>query len=108
MRTIWYFGTFLCVNCGQFWYCGTPSGVNADNFGILALFQALIAYNFGICNTLGQNKHHPGLESMTSGITFLYSTNCATNSPKNLYIKRDVRQETCDRRRETGDLRQET
>ena len=35
----------------------------AENFGILALFQALIADNFGIFNTLGKNKHHPGLEA---------------------------------------------
>ena len=41
----------------------------AENFGISALLQALIADYFGIFNTLGKNKHHPGLEPMTSGIT---------------------------------------
>ena len=34
-----------------------------ENFGIMAFFQALIADNFGIFNTLGKNKHHPGLEA---------------------------------------------
>ena len=37
----------------------------AENFCILALFQVLIAKHFGtvhIFNTLGKNKHHPGLE----------------------------------------------
>ena len=50
-----------------------------DNFGILALFQLVVEDNFGILNTLWKNKHHPGLESMTSGINSRYSTNCATN-----------------------------
>ena len=45
--------------------------LNAENVGILTLFQALIADNFGIFNRLGENKDHPGLESMTSG----YATN---------------------------------
>ena len=63
-----------------------------DNFGILAYVQALIANNFdisaniqeliaddfGIFNTLGRNKHHPGLELQTFGITschiFKYET----------------------------------
>ena len=35
----------------------------AENVGILALFQALIEENFGIFNTLGKNKHLPGLET---------------------------------------------
>ena len=47
----------------------------AENLDILALFQALIEDNFGIFNTIGKNKHHPGFEPMTSGITFHYSTN---------------------------------
>ena len=50
-----------------------------DNFGILALFQLVVDDNFGILNTLWKKKHHPGLESMTSGINSRYSTNCATN-----------------------------
>ena len=52
----------------------------AENVGILALFQALIEENFGIFNTLGKNKHLPGLETMTSGITSHCSTHCASNS----------------------------
>ena len=51
----------------------------AENFGILALFQALIVDNFCIFNTLGKNKHRPGLEPMTSCKTFHHSTNCVTN-----------------------------
>ena len=63
-----------------------------DNYGILAYVQALIANNFdisaniqeliadvfGIVNTLWKNKHHPGLELQTFGITschiFKYET----------------------------------
>ena len=88
----------------------------AVNFGalaVLALFQALLDDNFGIFNTLGKNKYHPGLETLTSGITSHCSTKCASNSLVLLYIKRDttrntgnLRQETCDRRRQTGDVRQ--
>ena len=52
----------------------------AENFGISALLQALIADYFGIFNTLGKNKHHPGLEPMTSSIISCNSTKCATNS----------------------------
>ena len=74
----------------------------ADSFGILALLQVLIsenicilalfqAFNFGIFNTLGKNKHHPGLKPMTYGITSHCSTNCATNSLRHFYIKRDYR-----------------
>ena len=87
----------------------------ADNFEISAQIQALIADNFGIFNTIGKNKHNPGLELQISGITSCHSTNCATNSLRILYIKGDttcntgdVRQETCDRRGETGNLRQQT
>ena len=36
--------------------------INCNFFGILALLRALIADNFGIFNTLGKNKHYPGLE----------------------------------------------
>ena len=35
----------------------------AENVGILAIFQALIKESFGIFNTLGKNKHLPGLET---------------------------------------------
>ena len=87
----------------------------ADNFEISVQIQALIADDFGIFNTIGKNKHNPGLEIHISGITSCHSTNCATNSLRVLYIKRDtthntgdVRQETWDRRGETGNLRQET
>ena len=68
----------------------------AKHFGILALFQALIEDNFGIFNTLGKNKHHPGLKHMTSATTSRYSTNSAT---KTFYIKEY-------RRHETGDVGQ--
>ena len=75
-----------------------------DNFCILALFQVLIADNFGILaffqvliadimvfwayfqaliadKVYGKNYNtaDPGLEPMTSYITSLHSTNCATN-----------------------------
>ena len=62
-----------------------------DNFGILAYVQALIADNFGIFNTLGKNKHHPGLKTMTSTITSYCSTNCATNSKWLLNIKIEIK-----------------
>ena len=51
-----------------------------ETFGILALFQALNVNNFGIFNTIRKNKHHPGLEPTTSGITSRYSINFAANS----------------------------
>ena len=78
----------------------------ADFFLYLSLFQELIADNYGIFNTLGKNKHHTGLEPMTSSIT---SLNCSTNSMSLVHIKRcttrntgDMRQDKCDWRRETG------
>ena len=80
----------------------------AETFGILAHFQALIAENFGIFNTLGKNKHHPGLKPMTSGITSHYSANCATNSLKLFYILYIKKHNTQYRRRVTGEVRQET
>ena len=62
----------------------------AEKFGILALFPALIADNFGILNTLGNNKHHTGLELMTYRFTSWYSTNCAT-SPLSSLIRHDTK-----------------
>ena len=91
------------IDTDNFGIFSTLSGV--DNFGILAYVQALIADNFsisahiqalnaddfGIFNTLGKNKHHPGLEVQTSRFTsshiFIPSTNCITNSLRILYIK---------------------
>ena len=46
----------------------------AGNLGILALFQALIADNFVIFNTLGKNKHHLWLESMSYCMASLLTT----------------------------------
>ena len=63
----------------------------AENFGILPLFQKLFADNFGIFNTLGKNKHHPGLKPMTSSITSHSATNKKRHNMPN-------------RRRETGDM----
>ena len=105
--------TLSGVNCGQFCLLALFQVLIADSFGILALlhvliaedfgilalFRALIADNFGIFNTLGKNKHHPGLELMTSGIISHYSINCATNCKKRHNVQYW--------RLETGDMRQE-
>ena len=63
------YGTPLGVNCGKCWYFGTLSGI-VDNFGIFY--------------TLGKNKHHPGLEPMTSGITARYIQYYSGNNELNL------------------------
>ena len=70
MRTFFVlYGTPLGVNCGKCWYFGTLSGI-VDNFGIFY--------------TLGKNKHHPGLEPMTSGITARYIQYYSGNNELNL------------------------
>ena len=108
----WYFGTISGVNCWQFGYFGTPSDVNC---GKLLYFGTLSGVNcetfwYSIINTLGKNKHHPGLEPMASGITSRYSTNCTTNLKRLFYLKEKQHsiQETWDRPRETGDVIQAT
>ena len=66
---LWYFGTLSGVNCRQFWYFGTPSDINCRKFWYFSTFSGVNCRQYCIFNTREKNKHRPGLEPMTSGIS---------------------------------------
>ena len=96
-KTLVIFRILSCVNCGQFWYFGTLSGVNCGKFWYFEyIFRRWLQTSFA-----GKNyKACPGLEPMNTALLLI-----TLPTAKFVYKRRNNVQY---RRRETGDMWQET